>query len=199
LRARGLARVVLSTEDPEIAEVGRRCGLEVPFLRPLELASEETPALAVAQHALRALEERGERCNAVCLLQPTHPFRRPEDIDGCIELLERGDADAVVTVLPVPAAHNPHWVYSRCEDGCLHLVTGEWSPISRREDLPPAFFREGSVCLTRRDVVLERNSLYGMVLLGYPLEPSRSLDLDNWEDWTRAETLMAGRRMSAAR
>ena len=199
LKARGLSRVILSTEDPEVAEAGRRCGLEVPFVRPPELATDEAPALAVVQHALSALEERGDRFDAVCLLQPTYPLRRPEDIDGCIELLTREHADAVVTVLPVPPEHNPHWVYSRCESGCLHLATGEWSPIHRREDLPPAFFREGSVYVTRRDVVLEQNSLYGMVLLGYLLEASRAVELDQSEDWARAETLMAAGRIAAAR
>ena len=110
LASRLLSRVILSTEDEEIAEAGRRCGLEVPFLRPQELAADDTPMLPVIEHAVRWVEERGERFDAICLLQPTNPLRRAEEIDGCIELLIGTGADSVVTVLPVPAEYNPHWV-----------------------------------------------------------------------------------------
>jgi CMP-N-acetylneuraminic acid synthetase len=77
LAASRLSRVILSTEDEEIAEAGRRCGLEVPFLRPSELAADESPMLPVAQHAMGRLESAGDRFDALCLLQPTNPLRRP--------------------------------------------------------------------------------------------------------------------------
>src|SRR5258708_262302 len=109
LAARLLSRVILTTDDEEIAEVGRRCGLEVPFLRPLELAEDRTPMLPVVQHAVRSLEQAGDHFDAICLLQPTNPLRQPEDIDSCIELLEARSADAAVTVLQVPVKYNPHW------------------------------------------------------------------------------------------
>src|SRR5262245_55196720 len=83
-----LSRVILSTDDPAIAEVGRECGLEVPFLRPPELAQDSTPMLPVAQHAIRWMEESGARFDALCLLQPTNPLRQTEDIDASIELFE---------------------------------------------------------------------------------------------------------------
>jgi CMP-N-acetylneuraminic acid synthetase len=192
LAATRLARVVLSTEDEEIAAIGRRHGLETPFLRPAELARDDTPTLPVVRHALAELERSGDRYDAVCLLQPTHPFRRPGDVDACIEKLEREGADCVMTTLPVPPEHNPHWAYVPCADGCLHLATGELAPIPRRQDLPPAFFREGSVYVTRRDVVMEQGSLYGRLVLGLPVDGSRSVNLDTPRDWERAEALGAG-------
>src|SRR5690606_32073690 len=127
--ARSLARVVLSTDDTEIAEAGRRCGIEVPFMRPPELARDDTPSLPVVQHAVRFLEESGDRFDAICLLQPTHPMRRAETIDACVDLLETSGADAVVTVLPVPAEHNPHWVYFADANGELRLSTGGTTPL----------------------------------------------------------------------
>jgi len=192
LRACLLERVVLTTDDAEVAEVGRRCGLEVPFLRPAELARDETPMLPVVQHALRHAEEGGERFDAVCLLQPTSPLRTAGQIDACVRLLAESGADSVVTVLPVPPEHNPHWVYFRGADGLLRLSTGEATPIGRRQDLPPAFHREGSVYVTRRDVVLEQGSLYGGRVVGYLLEPERSVNIDCMEDWERAEQLLCG-------
>jgi CMP-N,N'-diacetyllegionaminic acid synthase len=188
LAARRLSRVVLTTDDEKIAEVGRGCGLEVPFLRPAELARDNTPTLPVLQHAVAELEKTGDRFDAVCLLQPTSPFRRAGDIDGCIELLETEGLDTVVSVLPVPPEHNPHWVYFRDGDGLLRLATGEDQPIPRRQELPPAFHRDGSVYVTRRHVLMEGNSLYGKRLGGF-LADSRSVNLDTPADWERAERL----------
>ncbi len=190
LAAQHLSRVVLSTDDEQIAAVGRACDIEVPFLRPAELAQDHSPTLPVVQHALRTLEAAGEQFDAVCLLQPTNPLRRAVDIDACITLFEREQADSVVTVLPVPAEYNPHWVYFRAADGSLRLSTGESTPIPRRQALPPAFHREGSVYVTRRDVILEENSLYGQRVLGVELDPARSVNIDTPDDWAHAEALL---------
>jgi CMP-N-acetylneuraminic acid synthetase len=184
------ASVVLTTDDEEIATIGRQCGLRVPFLRPAELARDDTPTLPVVQHAVHWLERAGERYDAICLLQPTCPLRRPEDVDACIELLESSRADAVVTVLPVPWRHNPHWVYFRAPNGALRLSTGEAEPIPRRQSLPPAYHRAGSVYVTRRDVVMDGNSLYGRDLRGLVIDEQDFVDLDTADDWARAEQLI---------
>jgi CMP-N-acetylneuraminic acid synthetase len=193
LAARRLSRVVLSTEDPEVADAGRRCGLEIPFMRPADLAQDATPSLAVVQHALRWLETRGDRYDAVCLLEPTAPFRGPDEIDGCIALLEESGADAVITVRCVPDEFNPHWTYLRDARGYLRLSTGEGTPVPRRQSLPPAYHRDGSVYVTRRDVVLDRNSLYGDRLVGYVVHDRPWVNIDTAEDWARAEELIVAR------
>jgi len=190
LSAHLLSHVILSTEDEEIAQVGRRCGLDVPFLRPAELAQDHTPTLPVVQHAVNWMETHGEHFDAICLLQPTNPLRLPQVIDACIELLKQSEVDAVVTILPVPAEYNPHWVYFQDEDGLLRLSTGELDPIPRRQSLPVAFHREGSVYVTRRNIVMAQNSLCGRSLVGYPLDPEQSVNIDGLEDWERAERLL---------
>ena len=194
LAATRLTRIVLSTDDEEIAEVGRSCGIEVPFLRAAELAEDTTPTLPVVQHAVHFLESRGDRFDAICLLQPTNPLRQASDIDGCIELLERAGADTVFTMLSVPPEHNPHWVYFQNADGSLRLSTGEAAPIPRRQELPPAYHREGSVYVARRDVVMKQNSLYGAKVLGFEIERSRSVNIDTLEDWAKAETWVNQRK-----
>jgi CMP-N-acetylneuraminic acid synthetase len=196
LASQRLARVILSTEDEEIAKVGLECGLEVPFLRPAELAEDTTPTLPVVQHALGWLEREGERFDAICLLQPTNPFRRAEHIDACIDLLEKSGADSAVTVLPVPAEYNPHWVYFQDESGGLRLSTGEETPIARRQALPPAFHREGSVYVTRRKIVMDENSLYGKHVVGYLMEADSSVNIDNQEDWERAVAMLSSKSFS---
>jgi CMP-N-acetylneuraminic acid synthetase len=194
MSARRLDRVILSTDDYEIARVGRQYGLEVPFLRPQELARDDTPSLPVVQHAVRFVEQNGKSYDAVCLLQPTNPMRRPELIDACIELLDESDADSVITVLAVPQEHNPHWVYFQDDHGLLRLSTGETDPIPRRQDLPPAFHREGSVYVTRRDALMDGNSLFGRRVRGYPLAPEECVNINSPADWECAERLLEMRK-----
>lgn len=185
------SRCILSTDNAEIAEVGRRYGLEVPFMRPPDLALDETPTLPVVQHALRWIEDQGDIFDAVCLLQVTCPLRRVEQVEACIDLLETSGADSVVTLLPVPSRHNPHWVYFMDASGELQLSTGASTPITRRQDLPAAFHRDGSVYVVRRDVVMNQNSLYGRHVRGVPVDPSETVDIDTFDDLARAERMLA--------
>ena len=188
--ARLLTRSVCTTDDEEIAKVARAAGLDVPFMRPAELSLDTTPTLPVLQHAVRWLEDRGEQFDAVCLLQPTSPLRTGADIDACVVLLEQSGADAVVSVAPVPPEYNPHWVYFTGDAGELKLATGEQTPIARRQDLPPAYHRDGAVFVTRRDVLMNDDSLYGKRLVGHVIDATRTVDIDTVEDWERAEQII---------
>lgn len=187
LAARRLDRVVLSTDDAAIAALGESLGLEVPFLRPPALAGDTTPMLAVMQHALEAL---ADEVDVVCLLQPTTPFRPFGLIDRCVARLDETGADAVVTMLPVPEEYNPHWVYERGGDDRLRLATGEAEPISRRQDLPAAFHRDGSVYVLRAANVVEGRP-YGDHLEAVVLDPATTVNIDTPSDWARAEALVA--------
>jgi CMP-N-acetylneuraminic acid synthetase len=180
--AKRLTRTIISTDDAEIAECARTHGIHVPFLRPSDLALDTTPTLPVLQHAVRTLEEAGERYDAICLLQPTSPFRAPE-------LLERTAADSVVTVLLVPDEHNPHWVYFADSGFVLRPALADEPQVTRRQDLPPAYHRDGAVYLMRRDVLMEQGSLYGARTVGHVVDSSRSVNIDRHEDWERAEGL----------
>jgi CMP-N,N'-diacetyllegionaminic acid synthase len=178
--------LILSTEDEEIAAVGRKFGLDVPFMRPPELAQDSTPSLPVVRHAVLELEKANDFYDAVCLLQPTNPLRRFEDIDACVRLLFESQADSVISVLPVPHEYNPHWVFLR-NGGSLSLAMGGGEPIARRQDLPLAFHRDGSVYVTRRDTLINQNSLYGEKILGCEIEPRFSANIDTEADWLAVE------------
>lgn len=181
-----LTRTLLSTDDEEIAAVGRDCGLEVPFMRPAELARDDTPTLPVIQHAIRWYEEHVAAIDAVCILQPTSPLRTSADIDACLDLYLAQRPDSVISVVPVPAKYNPHWVYFQNEQGLLQLSTGESEPIPRRQALPTAYIRSGSVYVTRRDVVMLENSLFGKSTLGYIEDPQRVVNIDSPHDLDEA-------------
>lgn len=192
--ARSLSRVVLSTDDDAIAEVGRNWGMDVPFIRPGSLAQDTTPSIDVVIHAIAELEKAGDGFDAVCLLQPTNPLRRAEDIDACVELLVTSKADTVLSILPVPNEYNPKWVYWRSQAGSLSLVTGDNEPVPRRQELPPAYHRDGSVYVTRTSVIRERGTLYGDAVLGYEMRPEFSSNIDTEEDWCRVEKRLLGSR-----
>jgi CMP-N-acetylneuraminic acid synthetase len=193
LKAQRLTRVILSTEDEEIAAVGLNLGLQVPFLRPRELAADDTPSLPVVRHAVGFLEAQEEFYDAICLLQPTSPLRAPKNIDDCIQLLEESDADSVVSVVRVPINFNPHKIYFQDDDGLLYLSTGRVEPIIRRQDVPVAFRRDGSVYVTRRNVLIEKGSLYGSRVRGFLMSEERSIDIDSPEDWAMAERMLTRR------
>jgi len=190
-RAQRISRIVVSTDDPAVAQASTVWGAEVPFMRPAELGADTTPMLPVMQHAVRTLEESGSRYDLVCLLQPTSPMRHPDDIDACIGLLQEQNADTVISVLPVPEKHNPHWVFESDGAGGLRLSTGEATPIPRRQELPPAYHREGSIYIVRRDVLMNSNTLYGSKIVGYVMDAARSVNIDEPADWDAAVSLMS--------
>jgi CMP-N-acetylneuraminic acid synthetase len=197
-KATRIDRVVVSTEDEEIASVASSLGAEVPFMRPSSLAQNETPTLPVISHAIETLSEAGWTPDVVCLLQPTFPFRNAQHIDACIETLHAERADSVVSVHRVPHEFNPHWVYFQGPDGALLLSTGELEPISRRQDLPPAFHRSGSVYVCRAGVILESGSLYGKRVVGYETPAKYACNLDTMRDWAKAEALAEHWRQNEA-
>ncbi|NNE19740.1 MAG: acylneuraminate cytidylyltransferase family protein, partial [Myxococcales bacterium] len=178
LQARRVDRVLVSTEDAEIASVSKNFGSEVPFLRPASLAQDDSPMLPVITHAIEAVSAEGWVPDVLCLLQPTFPFRRPEEIDACIEALEAQAADCVISVHRVPAHFNPHWVYFERPDGSLQLSTGESEPIPRRQALPPAFYRSGAVYVSRAAAITKRGSLYGDRVVGYETPAESSCNID---------------------
>lgn len=187
LAARTLAAVVVSTDDQEIAAAARASGAEVPFMRSAELASDTAATLPVIIDALDRLEETHGQFDAVCLLQPTSPFRPADRIDRAIEELVAKDADAIVSVRRIPAEHHPDWALLRRSDGSAQWATGRDEPPPRRQELAPAFHREGSIYVTRTSV-LRGGSLYGGRLLLSEVTGT-TVNIDTVEDWERAERI----------
>ncbi|WP_026944764.1 acylneuraminate cytidylyltransferase family protein [Algoriphagus marincola] len=185
-----LSKTILSSDDAEIIQTAQELGLEVPFVRPADLADDKSPTLPVIQHALRFFLEKGENFDAVCLLQTTYPFRASGLIDKAIEKFIQMDADALISVLPVPHEFNPHWVFEPDNSGLLNISTGEKKIISRRQDLPPAYIRDGAIYLTKAKTLLEEGSLYGDSLTYFETDPSNYVNLDTFQDWQKAEELV---------
>lgn len=192
-QATRLERTLLSTDDREIAELGERLGLWVPFLRPPELARDDTPTLDVLLHLVEWLHQNGMGYDAYCLLQPTTPFRTVQEIDAAVELLAQSDADAVVSVIPVPKHYHPAWQMKIAGDGALVL----WNDgslnhiVTRRQDLSQTYIRSGSIYVMRDATLREKKSLYGDKCLPFLVSTDRHINLDMLDDWARAEEMLA--------
>lgn len=190
--SRRLSRVIVSTDAPAIAEAAQAMGLEVPFMRPAELAGDTTPMLPVLQHAVAEMSARGFCADVVVLLQPTSPLRRAAHIDQAVDLLASTGADSVVTVVEVPHQFNPVSVM-RLEDGRLvPFLPGP--PLLRRQDKPRLFARNGPAVLAVRVSVLERGSLYGDDVRPLLMAPEESVDIDTPFDVDLVELLLARAR-----
>lgn len=191
LQSKRIDRLIISTDSSEIAKVAQACGGQVPFMRPNNLAADKSPTLGVIIHALEFFIKNGEEFDAVCLLQPTSPFREPQDIENAIDTFIKKGTDSLISVIPVPHEYNPHWVFEPTENGSLKIATGEKDIITRRQELPPAYIRNGSIYLTKTQVILNKKSLYGDSISYYEMGTEKHVNLDTLKDWEQAVNLIS--------
>lgn len=184
-----LDNVIFSSEDATLIDLARRMGAEVSFVRPAHLASDTASSIAVVEHALEALAAMGRNYDAICLLQVTNPFRTSQFIDNAILKFKEAGTDSLVSVLKVPHEFNPHWIYEVSEKNTLKLSTGENEIIKRRQDLPVAYYRDGSIYITKSDIVTSQHSLYGKEISYIESDPERHVNIDTIQDWERAVVL----------
>lgn len=201
-QAHSVTRVLLSTDDEEIAAIGRSYGAEVPFLRPAELAQDHTQDLPVFEHVLRTLAEReAYRPEVVVQLRPTSPVRPVGLVDLAVRMLvEHPQADSVRGV--VPSGQNPYKMWRRQASGRMTplLSDGFSEPYNMpRQELPPTYWQTGHIDALRPRAVLEQGSMSGQVILGLLIDPSFAVDIDTPRDWERAEWLLANPDLEAVR
>lgn len=196
-----IGRVVLSTDSEEIAAVGRAAGAETPFLRPAELAQDDTPTLPVVRHALEWLEaHEGYRPVIVVLLQPTAPLRTAAHIDEAVGILLRSEADSVVSVAAVPGHYHPEWQLVVADSELLKHDGGPLAALpTRRQALSPTYWRNGAIYACRREALLRSGTLYGTRCLPYVMAAEVSINLDSEAEWRLAEALLQEANGRAAR
>ena len=201
LAAETVDRVIVSTDDEEIAAVARRYGAETPFLRPAEHAQDNTPDLPVFRHALEWLEQHeGYIPDIVVQLRPTSPFRRVWHIDQAVyRLIEHPEADAVRTVC-IPF-QNPFKMWRIGPDGFMQPIGVELGvpdePYNQpRQALPEIYWQTGYVDAAWRDTLMEKNSMTGDHILPLIIDPSEWVDIDSPDDWRRAERLLESGEIS---
>lgn len=192
LQAQAVTRVIVSTDDEEIAATGRQYGAEIPFMRPAELAGDRSLDLPAFQHALKWLaDHEGYRPQVVVHLRPTTPLRPPDLVDRAVKvLLEHPEADSVRGL--THAHQNPFkmWLMEDEELPIRPLIDLPEVPEAYnapRQSLPQAYFHNGLIDIVRAATLLEQNSMSGRTILPVFFDPAYDIDLDTPDDWRRAE------------
>ena len=199
LAARSITRLVVTTNDPEIADIGGRLGAEVPFLRPPELAEDETPDYPVVRHALEWLEVKdGYRPDLIVQLRPTSPLRTSRHLDEAVALLQaHPDADSVRGVSR--PQQNPHKMWRMTSEGLLQpllTVPGVREPFnSPRQALPVVWWQNGYIDAFWRRTVFEQQSLTGAKILGYVIDDPEHVDIDSLHDIRVLELILRNRQV----
>lgn len=190
-----LDRTIVSTDDPEIADAARACGVDVPFMRPAALGGDEVPMVDVVRHAFTELAAAGDRPDAIVILQPTSPLRGTRHIDTAIERLFETGADTVVTVVRVPHQFTPGSLMTKREDRLTPYANGP--AVLRRQDKPELYARNGPAVLAVRAGSIQRGGFYDGVVIGVEMDPVESLDVDSADDLALAEFWLTRRGLAA--
>jgi len=190
LKSKYLDRVIVSTDNEEIAEISKRLGAEIPCLRPKELAQDNTPTLPVLQHIVGYLKEKEDYSPfAVVTLQPTSPLRNEKHIDQSIEkFLENPEDDSLISVVQVPHSMTPGSLM-RIENNYLENYILQKNPILKRQDKPILFARNGpAICITKTDRLNEY--IFDGKIIPYIMSKIESFDIDDMEDLKIVESIM---------
>lgn len=171
-KSRFIDRVIVSTDDPSIADVALQWGAEVPFLRPAEFARDDSPGIAPVLHAIETLQQQYD---LVVLLQPTSPLRTVEDIDGCIGHLQEYRAKSCVSV--VEPDKSPYWMYRFTAEKRLEPLFE--TAFDRRQDLPETYALNGAVYVAECGWLMKTKSFMSKETSGYIMPKERSLDIDS--------------------
>jgi N-acylneuraminate cytidylyltransferase len=193
LQAQQVSRVIVSTDDEEIAKIGRSYGAEVPFLRPASFAQDETVDLPVFKHALEWLaENESYHPEIVVQLRPTSPLRPPDCVDRAIEiLLDNNNSDSVRGV--IPSGQNPYKMWRISPEGNLRpLIDNDFEePYNMpRQELPQTYWQTGHIDAIRASTILEKGSMSGDIILPLIMDPRYAVDIDTAKDHEHAQWIL---------
>lgn len=186
LNSKHISKVIVNTDDVEIAEVAKQYGAEIPFMRPSHLATDTALATDVLKHSVIELEKLGNReVGEIILLQPTSPLRTTEDIDNAIELYRNKNADSVISYCK--EAHPIRWHKYVTED--LKFKDIFDAKLTNRQDEKPTYYPNGAIYILKKELI-EQGKYYTPNSYAYIMPHNRSVDIDTIDDFNYAEFLM---------
>ena len=183
-------RIMVSTDSEYYAEIARKCGAEVPFLRSEEMSRDNAGSWDAAREVLSRYKELGDEFDYVALLQPTSPLRMAKDIKGCIELIENDEVNAAVTVTEVD--HPVQWCFTMPENHSMQELA--YSPYNymRRQELKVHYRENGAIFLVNAKKIMDLDyNFYADGCFAYIMPQDRSVDIDTEIDFRIAEVLMS--------
>jgi len=180
-------RIIVSTENKEIAKIAKKYGAEVPFIRPAELSTDTADSMDVVIHALKWFKEKGEEFEYVMKLQPTSPLRTDQDIIKSMELIIQKDSDSVISVSE--CEHHPLWANKLDPDLKMNNFIDEDIKGKNRQDLPKYYRLNGAIFLSKVDTLLNTKDWYGEKSYAYIMDSNRAIDIDSEINFYLAELL----------
>lgn len=192
LKSGVIGRYIVDTDSEEIAEVARKFGAGVPYMRPGELAQDTTPTLPVLQNAVKWMRENENYYpDILILLECVSPTKQPYHIQEALKIfLEDKSVDSLVTVTEAPAQYNPHWLFKKDDGGCAQIFTGEEMKdiIPRRQSLPKVYAKNGAFYIMKTDCLFRNPpSIFGDRTKLYVMDDKFNIDIDVPDDWAVAE------------
>lgn len=189
-----IEKVFVSTDSQEIAKVAREFGAEVPFIRPSELAEDDTPEWLAWRHAINFLKSSsGKMPDALLSIPSTAPLRSSDDIVQCLEEFSKGDCDAVIAVSE--ASRNPYFnMVSKDQEGFCSLLIEQYPNTYRRQDAPQVFDISTVCYVVRSDLVLSKNSIFEGRVKAVEVPRERAIDIDSMLDIQIAESILKTRK-----
>lgn len=192
LNAKCLDKIIVSTDDPDIADISKKYGAEIPFLRPKELARDDSPTIDVITHALEFFKTQGNNFDVVILLEPTSPLRKKDDIDKAVaKFIENYDiADSLVGVCKIESdIHHPYGV-KKIENNYLKPFLQDSPTFYQRQQLPDAYGIYGGIYISKVDTLMQYKSFYQTRTIPYFLERWQSYEIDDIYDFLCVETIL---------
>lgn len=185
-------RIIVSTDDEKIAEVSRQYGAETPFMRPAELAQDDSPVMPALYHAVEWLDKNeGYKSDILLMIQPTSPFVKSEQIDKAVEmLLSNPDADAVTTVIETPHVFHPYNIRVIKSDGSVVFFMPEDHDRYPTRQTKPKFYAFGNFYVFRYDTLALQRSLYGRRCLPLVIDPVTAFDINYPFELAMAESIL---------
>lgn len=195
LESKLIDRVIVSTEDRKIAQISKKYGAEIPFLRPKELAKDKSPAIDVILHSIDWLENQKQYFDIIVLLEPTSPLRQTEDIDKCIKILiNTKRAKAIVSIAKLESCH-PEFNVILNKKGFIKKLNGSTNfKALRRQDLSKVYFFDGTIYASYINTIKEKKTFYHNLTFGYIVPRYKSLEIDEPFDLILAEALIKAKK-----
>jgi|TARA_B100001964_G_C14178984_1_gene575260 N-acylneuraminate cytidylyltransferase/CMP-N,N'-diacetyllegionaminic acid synthase len=186
-KSKYIKQIIVSTDSKKIANISKKYGATIPFIRPKKYATDKASSFSVLKHAINFFNSKNINFDYVLFLEPTSPLRQVEDIDNCIKKILAKKIDTMVSVTEVICQH-PRFIYSINKKNILEpYITNKNNLYVRRQDIEPLYYLEGSIYLSRIRTLMEKKTFYHNRTVAYKIKKWKSLEIDDIDDFNLAK------------
>ena len=189
-KSKYLDEVMVTTDSQEIADIAKSYGANIPFLRPDYLASDTATSFDAVKHTIEFYKnELNKEFDYIVLLEPTSPLREDDDIDNAIEQLFNSNADSIVGICKTED-QNPAFLIKKDDNGYIYGYENKDMKVLRRQDISDVYFFEGTIYISKTDILLDKQTFYHGKTIGYEVPKYKSLEVDDMDDFIMVEAIM---------